>query len=126
VSQLLGTLTANVTNTHFLGGTNVRSWIARVAASCFTVASDTDGTLLATLKKWDASADAAVTLSSALDLEALTAKECTDFTILSTLTDDQRTLDVGDALYVEIVSNSAAINTQPVGLTFVPELFVLT
>jgi hypothetical protein len=80
---------------------------------------DADGTILATLKKWDKSAGAAVTLSAALDLEALVAKQVTDFTLLSTLTDDQRTLDVGDTLYVEIVNNSAAIDTQPSG-SFIP------
>lgn len=123
---LLANLTANVTNTLFGGGTYVRSWISKVAASCFTVPVDADGTILATLKKWDKSAGAAVTLSSALDLEALVAKETTCFALLSTLTDDQRTLDIGDSLYVEIVNNSAAIDTQPVGLNFIPELFILT
>lgn len=123
--QLLAALTANATNTLHLGGTNSRSWIAGVCTSCLTVPADADGTIVATLKKWDVSAGAAVVLSSALDLEALVAKTATPFTILATLTDDQRTLDTGDTLYVEIVNNSAAIDTQPVGLVVHPELFVL-
>jgi hypothetical protein len=123
--QLLANLTVNATSTLQLGGTNSRSWIAAVVMSVLTVPVDSDGTILATLKKWDASAGAAVTLSSALDCEALTAKVVSAFAILSTLSDDQRTLDVGDTLYVEFVSNSAAIDTQPVGLVVHPELWVL-
>ncbi len=37
---------------------------------------------------------------------------------------DQLTLDTGDTLRVDIVNNSAAINTAPVGLRFVAELFI--
>jgi hypothetical protein len=124
--QLLANFAANATSTLFLGAVNVRAWISRVSVSCFVIPVDNDGTLLATLKKWDKSAGAAVVLSAALDLEALVAKQTTDFAMLSTLNDDQRTIDVGDTLYIEIVSNSAAIDTQPTGFVVYPELFLLT
>jgi hypothetical protein len=119
------TITANTTTRQMCGAAPTRAAIVKVVACAYTVPVDSDGTILATLKKWDKSAAADVTLSSALDLEALTAKEGTSFTISSTLTDDQRTLDTGDTLRVEIVNNSAAIDTAPVGLRFVAELLVV-
>lgn len=124
--QLLANFTVNATSTLFLGGVTVRSWISRVSVSCFVVPVDANGSLLATLKKWDKSAAAAVVLSAALDLEALVAKQTSDFAILATLTDDQRTMDLGDTLYIEVVNNSPEIDTQPTGFVVYPELFVLT
>jgi hypothetical protein len=90
-----------------------------------TVPEDADGTLVATLRKYDASADATVTLTGNIDLEALTTREETSVKVLGTLTDAQLTMDTGDALEVHVVNNSAAIDTQPAGLTFVAEMLVL-
>lgn len=125
--QLLTALTVNATTTLFLGGSNVRSWISKVALSFFTLPADADGSVLATVKKWDASAGSAVTISAALDCEVtnMVAKVVKEFAILQTLTDDQRTLDVGDSLYIEFVNNSGAIDTQPVGGVAYVELFAL-
>lgn len=125
VSAAAGTVTANTTTTHFLPPIHRKAYLFRASAVCQTVPADADGTLLATLKKWDASADAAVTLSSALDLEALTAKESSAFTLSTSLTEAQRRIDEGDSLYVEVVSNSAAIDTAAVNLKFTVEVGVI-
>lgn len=124
-SGICGALTANATTKLGIGASPKRACITAVAAVCSTVAADADGTTLATLKKYDASADAAVTLSSALDLEAMTANEASAFTITTTLTDAQRMLDTGDFLYVDVVNNSLAIDTQPVNLIFTAEISIV-
>lgn len=119
-------LTANTTVNIRMGGAHRRAWLEQVAVSASTLAADADGTVLATVYKYDASANAAVALSSALSLEsdAQVANETAKFTLLSTLTPAQRTLDEGDTLYVAVTNNSAAIDTQPADLCFVAELLV--
>lgn len=119
------TITANVTTPQVLGASPTRAALVKAYASAHIIPADSDGTILATLKKWDASASADVTLSAALDLEAITAKVASAFAIIAALTDDQRTLDTGDTLRVDIVNNSAAINTAATGLRFAAELLVL-
>lgn len=119
------TITASATTQQVLGAAPTPGVVSKVVASAHTVPVSAAGTILATLKKYDASAAGDVTLSSALDLEALTAKVGSPFVLLSTLTPDQQTLDTGDSLRVEIVSNNA-IGTAAVGLRFVAELFQQT
>lgn len=127
IATAIAALTANVTNTFGLGSINDRAQVGTSNASqehtafldelyfaCFTAVADADGTVLATVKKWDKSAAAAVAMTGAFDLETITAKESTRIPI--TAAEIDRILDIGDYLYVEIVNNSAAINTQPVGL----------
>ena len=117
--------TANVTTTYFLPTPRRKSRVARVSVSVLVVPVDADGTLLATLKKRDNLNAADVTLSSALDLEALVTKTPTALTFLTTLTDGQLTLQEGDQLFVEIVSNSAAIDTALTQGFLVSELLFL-
>jgi len=119
-------LTANTTTIFRLGGTAGRKCrVSRFGATTVTVPADADGTIVATLRKYDASADSAVTLTGNLELEALVTREETSAAVLGTLTDAQLTLDTGDALEIHVVNDSAAIDTQPAGLTFVAELLVL-
>jgi hypothetical protein len=92
------------------------SWIERLTAVCHTVPADADGTILCTIKKYDRSAAADVTLATNFNLEGLTAKEASHIPFDSGVTDAQRILDIGDFLFAEVVNNSAAIDTQPVGL----------
>lgn len=125
LSKDVGTLTANQTNTRSMGGVNRRAFVERLSVSARTVPVDNDGTLLATVKKRDASAGANVTLTAAFNLETLVANASSAIALLSTLTDDQLTLDQGDTLFVEIVNNSAAIDTQPADLVFTAVLGVL-
>lgn len=126
LTKEVATLTANVTNTKSIGGLVRPARIHSIVVSTRTVPVDADGTLVTTVKKRDKSAAANVTLTDGtLNLETLVANEAQAITLASTLTDDQRTLDAGDTLFVEIVSNSAAIDTQPADLTFVAILEVL-
>lgn len=111
----IATLTANVTNTILLGAPVHRGALDLfVTVMASAVPADADGTLVATVKKWDASAGAAVSLSAATDLETLitAAKKGYHIALLSTLTEEEVYLDTGDSVYVEVVSNSAAINTN--------------
>lgn len=119
-------LTANTTTIFRLGGFAGRKVrFSRFGATTTTVPADADGTIIATARKYDASADAAVVLSANLDLEALVTREETSTTPLSTATDAELTFDTGDALEIHVVNNSAAIDTQPAGLVFVAEFLVL-
>lgn len=117
-------LTANTTNDFYVVAPPVNAVIGGGAMTCVTVAADADGTVLAYLAKYDASADAVVVLTSALDLEAVITKEAARFAVLGTLTDAERTFDTGDTLLLRVINNSAAINTQPTELTVTAELFV--
>lgn len=119
-------LTANTTTIFRLGGTAGRKCrVSRFGATTVTVPADADGAITATLRKYDASADSVVTLTGNINLETLVTREETSVTVLGTLTDAQLTLDTGDALEIHVVNDSAAIDTQPAGLTFVAELLVL-
>lgn len=126
LARTLGTspLTANTTNDFYIVAPPVNACIGGGGVTCVTVVADSDGTVLAYLAKYDASADAVVVLTSALDLETVVTKEAARFTVLGTLTDAQRTFDTGDTLLLRVINNSAAINTQPTELTVTAELFV--
>lgn len=118
-------LTANTTTIFRLGGMAGRKCVvSRLGATTVTVPNDADGTIIAKLVKYDASADAAVDVSENLNLEALVTREESFANKLSTATDAQLMLDVGDALEVHVVSNTATIDTQPAGLVFVAEVLV--
>jgi hypothetical protein len=118
-------LTANQSTVFRLGGTaGRRCRISRFGATVVTVPVDADGAITAILQKYDASADATVTLTPTIDLEALVTREETSVGLLSSLTPAQATFDVGDALEVVVSNDSAAINTQPAGLVFTVELLV--
>lgn len=118
-------LTANATTTFRLGGTAGRKCeVSRFGATVVTVPADADGAITAVLQKYDASADAVVVLTGPINLETLVTREETSVPFLSTATDAQLILDTGDALEVAVVSNSAAIDTQPAGLVFTVELLV--
>lgn len=130
----VGNLTANTTNTFFLATPPGKYFIYRASFTVNQVPVDADGTILATFKKWDGVAGAGVALNTAAqgsattgDLESAVAKNTHQVPLLATLTDAQRTiLNLhGDSLYVEVVSNSAAIDTQPTNLGFSVELLAL-
>lgn len=118
-------LTANQTTIFRLGPVTSPMQFEKFGASVTTVPADADGTIVATLRKYDAVANAAVTLTGTLDLEALTTREGTVVGQLSTVTPTDLTFNVGDTIEVHVVSNSAAIDTQPVGLVFTAEMVVL-
>jgi hypothetical protein len=91
--------------------------------SAGTVPASTSGTILGVIQKYDASADAAVALTGNVDLEALVAHEGTAVSLLSTLTEAERTLDTGDTLRFVVTTNNT-VTTAAVDLMVNVELFV--
>ena len=113
----------STTTTYNFGSHPALCYINRAVVSALTVPASTSGTITAVLQKYDASANAAVTLTSAVNLEALTAKECTALTFLTTLTEAQRTLDTGDTLQFAVTTNNT-VTTAAVDLFVNIELLV--
>lgn len=113
---------ASATTEYYFGGHPTICWIEKAVISALTVPVG-GGTILALLKKYDASANAEVTLSASIDLEALTAKEGTAVPILATLTEAQRTLDTGDLLFLEVTA-SGTVTTDKVDLVCNTELWL--
>lgn len=113
----------STTTTYNFGSHPAKCYINRAVVSAGTVPASTSGTILGVIKKYDASADAAVTLTADVDLEALTASEGTAVSLLSTLTDAQRTLDTGDTLQF-VVTTTNTVTTAAVDLVVNVELFV--
>lgn len=131
-SGIIGTgglnLTANATTTYRIPTPAVRCAIARLAISAGGIASDADGTILATINKRDNvnAANVPLTAATSLEVDFITvANTVYRVPILTTLTDGQKIFQVGDQLYVDIVNNSAAIDTQPTHTAIVAEWFVL-
>lgn len=98
LTKAVGTITANVTTTFNVGAPvgdsrrPAKSKLLGVTVSTITVPVDADGTILASVIKRRASDDTDVALSSAtLDLEALTAEEQSDFSLVEN--DDNRTFE---------------------------------
>jgi hypothetical protein len=118
-------LTVNDTTIFRGGAVPVRCRFLKLGASQTTVVADADGTVLARAMKYDAGDDAATAVSSDIDLEAGTAREQQTAGQLSTATEATLTFDAGDTLEINVVNNSAAINTQPAGLVFVALFEVL-
>ncbi len=116
VVQGTATITANTTTTFVIGGIDRRMRFADFAISVTTVPADADGTILGVLQKYDASATAAVALTTATDMETLVTRAARTVPAIGTLTEAQITLDRGDTLEFVVTNNSAAINTQPTNL----------
>lgn len=113
----------STTTTYSFGAHPAVCLINRAVVSASTVPASTGGTILGVIRKYDASADAAVTLTDNVDLEALTANEGTAVTILTTLTEAQRTLDTGDTLQFVVTTNNT-VTTAAVDLMVNVELLV--
>lgn len=117
-------LTANNTTKFYLGPVPCKCIFSRLAVSCHvTVPVDADGTIVATAFKYDAVANAQVQVSPAVNLEALTLHEGTIVKQYTGATEAQLVLQEGDTIEVNVVNNSAAIDTQPAGLVFLAELY---
>lgn len=113
----------STTTTYSFGSHPAKCYINRAVVSAGTVPASTSGTIVGVIQKYDASANAAVTLTDNVDLEALTAKEGTAVSLLSTLTDAQRTLDTGDTIQF-VVTTDNTVTTAAVDLMVNVELFV--
>lgn len=123
--QLDAGVTANVTTSIPLASPQRKSVIARATVQVTTVPVDADGALLGTLKKFNQVTGVTTSLSAAFDLELITARKPAQLTLLSTLTEWQLQLAEGEYLFFDVVSNSAAIDTQPKELIVTVELLVL-
>lgn len=95
---------------------------SRASMHATTAAADADGAVTAVVSKYDASADAEVTVSGSFNVEGLTTKERAEVGPSTSATDAQLLLDEGDTLSVIFTSDSAAIDTQPAALFVVVEL----
>jgi hypothetical protein len=113
-------LTETGTDTLFIPTMNRVAAILGLSLSVDTVPVNA-GAATAIFYKYDASADAAVALNTATNLETLVTKESRRVDLLSTLTDAQRTLDEGDTLYV-VITSASTYGTQPTNLCFAVEL----
>ena len=113
----------NTTTTYSFGSHPAKCYINRAVVSAGTVPASTSGTILGVIQKYDASANAAVALTDNVDLEALVAHEGTAVSLLSTLTDAERTLDTGDTLRFVVTTNNT-VTTAAVDLMVNVELFV--
>lgn len=114
----------STTTVYNFGAHPARCEIARAVVSAGTVPASAGGTIVGVLQKYDASANAAVTLSGNVDLEALVAHEGTAIPLLTTLTDAQKTLDTGDTLRFSVVTTST-VGTAAVDLVVNTEVLVL-
>lgn len=119
-------ITANTTTLHTLATARSKFYVERLAVVAMTVVADADGSALATITVHRAGASV-TTLATSFNLEAagLTAGTLTEIPFDSGVTDNQRILLEGDFLLITITNNSAAIDTQPVGLRFAAELLAL-
>lgn len=112
-------LTVNSTTTFVMPTPPVKARLKSLAAVTVTVPVDADGTILAKACKYNAATDAQVIIGATLDLEALVTREITVVGALSTATDAQRIFNgTSDSLEINVINNSAAIDTQPAGLIF--------
>ena len=118
------TIAGTGTTQYNFGGHPARCYINRAVVSALVAPVSASGTVLGVLQKYDASANAAVALTGNIDLEALTANEGTAVSLLSTLTDAERTLDTGDTLRL-VVTTTDTVGTPEQDLTVNFELFVL-
>jgi hypothetical protein len=115
-----GTLAAG-TQTHIVGAFTRLAYINRavVVADVFPTASTS---VTVQLFKHDASAPGApVTLSGLIAISASAARIGVPIPITTTLTEAQRTLDVGDSIYLQLVT-TGSVSVQPDDLTVVVEL----
>lgn len=106
-----------------------RTGIQRLSFSIQTAGADADGTMLIRVQKVRGGSGGTVTnLTGQVSVESNTVTFVPgsfDIPFLSTLTPQDFTLLPGDALRVEQVSNSAAIDTQPVDLSVLAEFAVI-
>lgn len=122
--RLDGTIGNSGDTTFSFGGYPRKAFISRFIVSQEVLA--TSGSALTfVVQKYDASANAAVVLTSAVSLLTGTqvAREGAAVDLLSSLTQEQRTLDVGDTLEV-VVTAAGTVTGQPTDFFVNAELLV--
>lgn len=116
-------LTDTATDTFTLGGVNDKddtgsipghtAYVDEIIISQLILGVSAGQTITGALKKYDASAAAAVTLADSINMiTSFTAGKSERIAFKAGVTDSQRILDFGDVLYFESVQ-SGAVSTQP-------------
>lgn len=125
VGRLDGTVGNSGDTVFSFGGYPRRAAISRFIVSQ-EVLMTSGGAVTAVVQKYDASANAAVVLTAAVDLLTATqvAREGYAIDLLASLTQEQRTLDVGDTLEVKVTAAST-MTGQPTDFFCTAELLVL-
>lgn len=110
------TIAGTATTTVALGQICRNQIFVQGQVSQLTLVVPTSGTCTVTIKKWDVKNAAFVNLTAATDITTTgqTLKVCSAIPALTTLTDQQRSINAGDTLYADFIA-SAAITTQPTG-----------
>lgn len=123
--RLSATIANSTTTTISFGGYPRRAAISRFIISQ-QVLMTSGSAVTMVVQKYDASANAAVTLTAAVDLLTPTqiAREGFAIDLLSSLTQEQRTLDVGDTLEV-VVTAAGTVTGQATHFEISAELLVL-
>jgi D-serine deaminase-like pyridoxal phosphate-dependent protein len=121
-----GRCAANIANstttTYNFGGHPATCLVSRAMVSAGTVPTSASA-VTGVLQKYDATANAAVALTAAVDLLTLTAHEGTAVSLLSSLTDAQKTLRPGDTLRF-VITAAGTITAQAVDLMVNTEVLV--
>ena len=121
-----GRCVANIANstttTYNFGGHPATCLVSRAMVSAGTVPTSASA-VTGVLQKYDATANAAVALTAAVDLLTLTAHEGTAVPLLSSLTDAQKTLRPGDTLRF-VITAAGTITAQAVDLMVNTEVLV--
>lgn len=113
--------TVNTTVTYQIPTPPGRLSYLRAAMQCTTVGADADGTMVARIFRRQASDDVRTQLNADFNVEGLVTRERKQLVIATGLKDAQRVVKdpgtgSGDTIEVDLVSNSAAIETQPTNL----------
>jgi len=120
-----GTVTANVTNNLPGTGLHRKAVLARLSVNLKTKPVDADGTVILRIVKRKASSDTETVLTQDFDLEGFTTVDETQaLSFVTTLVDADFDFDEGDSIFPRVVSNSAAIDTQAVGVQIQAEFLL--
>ena len=123
---LAGKCTTTVANSddtvYNFGGHPAACVVNRAIVSAGTLPAST-AAITGVLQKYDATANAAVALTAAVNLKGLTAHEGTAVPLLTTLTTAQKTLNPGDTVRF-VITAAGTVTTQPVDLQVNVELLV--
>ena len=124
VGRLDGTIGNSGDTVFSFGGYPQKAYLSKFIVSQAVLATS-GGAVTAVVQKYDASANAAVVLTDAVDLLTATqvAREGYAIDLLSSLTQAQRTLDVGDTLELKVTAAST-VTGQPTDLFVTAELLV--
>ena len=116
------TVASSGATTFNFGGHPATCVINRAMVSAGTIPASASA-LTGVLQKFDKAGNAAVTLTSAINLLTLVAHQGTALPVLSTVTTAQKTLNPGDTVRF-VVTAAGTVTTQPVDLQVNVELLV--